>query len=194
MGPLACWDESASTGGGPDGKGANRTVTAMTFLGDAPTAHLPADSEDGPTAPPFADWPLQSHLVLGALPSAVPCARLHARQVLWEWSFQALATTGELIVSELVTNSVRASAGLTGSRYAGRWVPGRPPVGLWLHADQHRVAVQVWDGNDQLPVRRPVNIDSESGRGLLLVESLSAGWSAYRPRQSSGKVVWAVLH
>jgi hypothetical protein len=28
---------------------------------------------------------------LGALPSAVPCARLHARQVLWEWSLTDLA-------------------------------------------------------------------------------------------------------
>ena len=37
-------------------------------------------------------WPTRSatslgaaSLLLGALPSAVPCARLHARQVLWEW-------------------------------------------------------------------------------------------------------------
>jgi hypothetical protein len=30
-------------------------------------------------------WPLRSGLELGALPSAVPCARLHARQVTWEW-------------------------------------------------------------------------------------------------------------
>jgi hypothetical protein len=30
-------------------------------------------------------WPLQSSLELGAFPGAVPCARLHARQMLWEW-------------------------------------------------------------------------------------------------------------
>jgi hypothetical protein len=29
--------------------------------------------------------PLRSYLELGALPTAVPCARLHARHVLWEW-------------------------------------------------------------------------------------------------------------
>jgi hypothetical protein len=43
--------------------------------------------------PPLADpqsievtgrWPLQSFLELGALPSAVPCARLHTRHVLWD--------------------------------------------------------------------------------------------------------------
>jgi hypothetical protein len=30
-------------------------------------------------------WPLRSFLELGAFPGAVPCARLHARQMLWEW-------------------------------------------------------------------------------------------------------------
>src|SRR6266536_411255 len=33
-------------------------------------------------------WPLQTFLELGALPGAVPCARLHARQLLWEWGKQ----------------------------------------------------------------------------------------------------------
>jgi anti-sigma regulatory factor (Ser/Thr protein kinase) len=50
--------------------------------------------------------------VLGALPNAVPCARLHASLVLAEWGLKALAETAELIVSELVTNAVRASAAL----------------------------------------------------------------------------------
>jgi len=49
----------------------------------------------------------RSHLVLGALPSAVPCARLHAKLVLAEWGLKALAETAELLVSELVTNAVR---------------------------------------------------------------------------------------
>jgi hypothetical protein len=35
-----------------------------------------------------AQWPLRSFLELGALPGAVPYARLHARQVLWEWGYQ----------------------------------------------------------------------------------------------------------
>jgi hypothetical protein len=32
-----------------------------------------------------SDLPLHSYLELGAFPSAVPCARLHAKQVAWEW-------------------------------------------------------------------------------------------------------------
>ena len=36
--------------------------------------------------------PLRSYLELGALPTAVPCARLHARQLLWEWGMNELAS------------------------------------------------------------------------------------------------------
>ena len=51
----------------------------------------------------------RSSLLLGALPSAVPCARLHARQVLWEWGISNLTDSTELLVSELVTNAVLVS-------------------------------------------------------------------------------------
>jgi hypothetical protein len=60
--------------------------------------------EEGPGVPMTSGWPLQSYLELAALPSAVPCARLHTRQVLWEWGLGAAAETVELLVSELVTN------------------------------------------------------------------------------------------
>lgn len=130
---------------------------------------------------------------LAALPSAVPCARLHARQVQWEWGLHALTDIAELIVSELVTNGISASHGLTGSRYAGHWMPGAPPLRLWLHGDPQRIAIEVWDGNDQPPARQATELDAESGRGLLLVEVLSEAWGSYQPRESTGKVVWAVV-
>jgi anti-sigma regulatory factor (Ser/Thr protein kinase) len=138
-------------------------------------------------------WPLQSYLELGALPTAVPCARLHSRQMAREWDLEALIEGLELIVSELVTNAVRATDGLVGSHYEGCWEPGVPPVRLWLCSDSKRVAVQVWDANHQLPVRQEVEPEAESGRGLLLVESLSVEWGAYRPEECDGKVVWAII-
>jgi anti-sigma regulatory factor (Ser/Thr protein kinase) len=137
-------------------------------------------------------WPLRSRLTLGALPTAVPCARLHTRLVLAEWSVSSLTDTVELIVSELVTNAVQASAGLTASRYQGRWRPGAPPIRLWLHSDHARVLTQVWDGNNQMPRRSELELDAEHGRGLLLVESLSAEWGAFAPERPGGKVVWAI--
>lgn len=139
------------------------------------------------------EWTLRTFLELGALPTAVPCARLHTKQVLWEWRLSALADTAELIVSELVTNAVHASVGLTGSRRSGRWVPGVPAVRLWLFSDRRRILIQVWDGNDKLPAPQHAEPDAETGRGLLLVESLTAEWGSYPPERSSGKVVWATV-
>ena len=53
-------------------------------------------------------WPLRNSLQLGALPTAAPCARLHAKHLLWEWGLEAITDTAELLVSELVTNGVKA--------------------------------------------------------------------------------------
>jgi two-component sensor histidine kinase len=97
-----------------------------------------------------------------------------------------------LLVSELVTNAQRASAHYTGSRYGGRWTAGTPPVRLWLNADEERVLIMVWDGDHQLPEPQDIDLDAESGRGLLLVETLSTEWGAHAWEGSSGKVVWAV--
>jgi anti-sigma regulatory factor (Ser/Thr protein kinase) len=127
----------------------------------------------------------QSHLVLGALPSAVPCARLHARLMLTEWDLKPLAETAELIVSELVTNAVRASTGLPERR------PGLPTVRLWLSADHEHVLIEVWDADERMPVCGQPDPDAEHGRGLLLVEALSEDWGTYRPAGYPGKIVWA---
>jgi len=112
---------------------------------------------------------------------------------LWEWGLDALGEAVELVVSELVTNSVQVSEGMTGSRYRGCWTPGVPPVRLWLCSDKQNVLVQVWDGNDRRPERKDVDLEAVGGRGLLLVEALSAEWGTYAPERSSGKVVWALV-
>ena len=125
--------------------------------------------------------------------TAAPCARLHTTLMLWEWELGALVRTAALVVSELVSNAVQATAGITGSRFAGEWAPGTPPVRVWLSADEHRLVIQVWDGSDRPPVPQPVEPDADRGRGLLLVGSLSSEWGCYTPEKSSGKVVWAVV-
>jgi hypothetical protein len=138
-------------------------------------------------------WARHSYLELGVMPTAVPCARGHASLVVGEWGLAAMANTVELLVSELVTNGLRASAGLTWSQYHGRWTPGVPPIRLGLWTDYQRVLIQVWDGNDQMPQRRQPDGEAAGGRGLLLVEVLSEGWGAYVPEGTTGKVVWAVV-
>jgi len=129
-------------------------------------------------------WPLQSFLEFGALPSAVPCARLHARQVLWEWGLSAQADSTELVVSELVTNAVQAS----------RAMEQAAPVRVWLLADKAQIVILVWDASPHPPVRTESSDDAENGRGLLLVEAISEQWSWYSDQQGTGgKFVWARL-
>jgi anti-sigma regulatory factor (Ser/Thr protein kinase) len=177
------------------------TINGHSATGDSLTGMPEFDSgadpafRDGPATGVIdeAHWQLGSNLELAPLPSAVPCARAHARLVLAEWELARLSNDVELIVSELVTNGVRAAAGLTDSWFAGLWIPGAPPVRLWLSSDCRQVLVQVWDGNDELPVRRETGPEADGGRGLLLVQSLSIERGLCRPVGCSGKVVWALL-
>jgi hypothetical protein len=68
-----------------------------------------------------------------------------------------------------------------------------PPIRLWVCADRQRVLIQVWDGDHQLPEAQTIDLVAESGRGLLLVETLCAEWGAFVPEGTSGKVVWAFV-
>lgn len=129
------------------------------------------------------EWPLRSHLELGALPGAVPCARLHTRLVLWEWGLSALSDNAELLVSELVTNAVQAS--LPSERIL--------PVRLWLSCARSRLLIQVQDTNPHPPARTSADNDDESGRGLHIVDAISAKWGWHTNEDHSGKIVWALL-
>jgi hypothetical protein len=143
--------------------------------------------------PPLADaqghdvtgrWPLRSFLELGALPGAVPCARLHTRQLLWEWQLTGLSDNAELLVSEIVTNTIQIT------QADGRTAPVR----LWLLTDRAGLLILVWDASPLPPVRVSTSDDAENGRGLLLVDTISNRWDWYTTSQTGGKVVWALLH
>jgi anti-sigma regulatory factor (Ser/Thr protein kinase) len=129
------------------------------------------------------EWPLQSYLELGALPGAVPCARLHAKQVLWEWGLSAFSENAELLLSELVTNAIQAS--LSAERI--------PPVRLWLSSDRSRLLIQVQDTNHCQPARTAADGQDESGRGLLIVDAISTEWGWHTDDDQSGKIVWALI-
>jgi len=128
-----------------------------------------------------ARWPHQSHLELGAISSAVPSARLHARLVLQEWGLPAgNAQSAELVVSELVTNALEH--GIAG-------IPAT--VRIWLSSDGRRVAIHVWDASPLPPVRKDAGPEAASGRGLMIVAALTADWGC--SAADTGKVVWAVI-
>jgi anti-sigma regulatory factor (Ser/Thr protein kinase) len=149
----------------------------------AQAGHEPASTQE---------WPLRSYLELAALPAAVHFARLHAMNILHEWGTEALADTVELLVSEITTNAVRASANLARRQRDAGPAAGARTIRFWLTSDRRRVLIQVWDGDHHEPVPQDAGLDAETGRGLLLVEALSAQWGCYAPDGQSGKIVWAV--
>jgi anti-sigma regulatory factor (Ser/Thr protein kinase) len=132
-------------------------------------------------------WPLQTRLELAAFPSAVSCARGHVRSVVWEWGLAYLADTAELLTSELVTNAVQASERLK----ARVDLLIMPIVRLWLISDRNSLIIHVWDVSSRMPSLCAAEPDAEGGRGLLLVDALSADWGAYR--KADGKVVWVMI-
>jgi anti-sigma regulatory factor (Ser/Thr protein kinase) len=146
------------------------------------TAGPPVTTGGAAGAAPFAvQWPYRTFLELGALAGAVPSARLHARLVLLQWGLVALSDSIEHVVSELVTNGVRASRAM-----------GRDAVRMWLVSDLGRVVVFVWDASPLPPApAADPGADAENGRGLLLVEALSERWGHFG-YDGGGKVVWAV--
>jgi anti-sigma regulatory factor (Ser/Thr protein kinase) len=130
------------------------------------------------------EWPLSSHLELGALPGAVACARLHARQVLWEWGLSGISENAELLVSELMTNATKAS--LSPEQIL--------PVVLWLSSDRSRLLIEVHDTSRYPPAPTGgVEDTEESGRGLLIVEAISTKWGWDTQDDNSGKTVWALI-
>lgn len=136
----------------------------------------------------FQDWPLVSELPpLAALPTAPSCARGHIRAVAHEWGLPDLADPAELLASELVTNAVQASERL---RLRADLVVV-PVVRLWLVSDRLSMVIQVWDGSDEMPVRHDASPGDVGGRGLMIVDSLSAEWGWYR--KATGKVVWVLV-
>jgi hypothetical protein len=112
------------------------------------------------------EWPLRSYLELGALPGAVPCARLHARQMLWEWGLSAFSENAELLVSELVTNAIQASV-------SAEWIL---PVRLWLSSDGSRLLIQVQDSNRYPPARnRPAPTQTATAKA-----GAASSWAPHR--------------
>jgi anti-sigma regulatory factor (Ser/Thr protein kinase) len=129
-------------------------------------------------------WPLLSHLELGALPGAAACARLHARLVLWEWGLSAIAQDAELLVSELVTNATQASPSAELIQ----------PVSLWLSSDRFRLLILVQDASRYPPEPAGgAGNNDERGRGLLIVDAISTQWGWDAKNDTSGKVVWALI-
>jgi anti-sigma regulatory factor (Ser/Thr protein kinase) len=111
------------------------------------------------------------------VPEAVRHARRFTNRTLRAWGVAAHADAVLLIVSELVTNALVHTEG---------------PVRMDLTLVGNRMRIAVADASPRTPVK-PTSIGWEAtgGRGLLLVEAMSAAWGTVPV--SGGKQVWSEL-
>lgn len=134
---------------------------------------------------------LTNSLRLIAVPTAVGCSRMFVGHTLKLWQLDEHTDTAALIMSELVTNAVKAS-GITEPDPKPWQITAEHVIGIQLRAIEASLFVEVWDRTDTTPVQKNPTLEAEGGRGLLLVEQLAKRWDVYRPRVG-GKVVWAEL-
>lgn len=137
-------------------------------------------------------YPLVSQMTpLGALKTAPGCARAHLRDTLAEWQMTAYEEVAELLTSELVANAVLASTDEHGHPV---YVNGHLPVIIFrMVASPDGLVLEAWDLVPTAPVMRQPDIWNESGRGLLLVDTLSQRWDWKTTPDWPGKCVWAEL-
>jgi anti-sigma regulatory factor (Ser/Thr protein kinase) len=109
------------------------------------------------------------------VPEAVRHARRFTRRTLRAWGVAEEADTVLLVVSELVTNALVHTDG---------------QVRLDLTLIDSRLRIAVTDNSPRTPVK-PTSIGWEAtgGRGILLVEAMSAAWGTVPV--SGGKQVWS---
>lgn len=125
-------------------------------------------------------------LKLPATPKAVRAGRLLVSCAMRFWGLNDLAYDAAVIVSELLTNAVKAGPG-----------PVRDPDGTTLVAVQARVqakslVLEVWDGSPKMPQARVLDDTAEGGRGLPLVGMITDHWNVWQPG-TGGKVVYAEI-
>ncbi|MFJ7074997.1 ATP-binding protein [Streptomyces sp. NPDC098781] len=111
---------------------------------------------------------------------AVRAARAAVRARLCDWGLDTLADVAALLVSELVTNSLRHATG---------------PIGVRLVRPAHLgdlLLVEVSDPLPDPPRERVARLEDESGRGLQLVAHSAHRWGT-RPGRNTGKTVWFEL-
>ena len=144
-----------------------------------------AGLHDGPGSPAGAagPWADGEHVeVVVALDARAPGAArdLVARSLERRVAASALEC-GQLLASELVTNSLQHTA----------TAAGEVIVSIELMPDCFRVGVQD-SGSDAVIAARPPNLDTGGGFGLNLVQMLSERWGVER-LAGGGTQVWAQL-
>ncbi|MFG1943971.1 ATP-binding protein [Nonomuraea sp. NPDC048826] len=135
----------------------------------------------------------QNYTELPVHPTAVSLARRHVAQVLTDWDRDALIDDARLVISELVTNGIKASDPSDDEIEAyGTLAGAYRRVRIGLHQTAGGVVLEAWDCNRCPPRLCRPDAEAVGGRGLLVVDTVATQWG-YRWPKTGGKIVWALL-
>lgn len=132
--------------------------------------------------PPTAADPAEPVRIWPPTALTVHRARHALADTLGEWKMDELGDAAALVLSELLTNAVQH----------GR-VPGRDIGTRFLRLPDGGLRIEVHDPRSAGPAPRTATEWDEHGRGLALVEALTAGRWGTATREGPGKLVWADL-
>ncbi len=116
-------------------------------------------------------------LLLNAVPAAAGEARRQVQAYIYAWGVEVDPQIATLLTSELVTNAIRHATG--------------EHVLLIMTSGGGLFRVDVHDTSTCGPVPVDAPAEAETGRGLMLVESMSADWGFYWT--VAGKAVYFTL-
>jgi anti-sigma regulatory factor (Ser/Thr protein kinase) len=145
--------------------------------------------------PPNTPARFMDSMDLAALRTAVNCSRLFTKYCLNRWGAPSLIDDAVLIVSELVTNAIKATGNMDEDP---KWseLHDLKLIKVRLVGLEASIVFEVWDTSEDQPVLSEAGDDDEGGRGLFLVDELASRWGSYaltQGQQPRGKVVWAEL-
>ncbi|MFI5746549.1 ATP-binding protein [Streptomyces sp. NPDC051644] len=129
-------------------------------------------------------------LSFAAVLTAVNSSRIFTKITLTKWGAGRVLDDALLIVSELVTNAVKAT-GVTEPNPTWGELSKLKLINVRLLGLESSIVIEVWDCEPSEPVPTEAADDDENGRGLTLIDALSKRWGTYPSR--GGKVVWAEL-
>ena len=134
----------------------------------------------------YAEW------IFPARPGCVRSARHAVHDALRYWGLDGeLGDLTVLLVSELVTNSLRHASGPIGVRLVLPRPDGLADSAHGQPCGGKGLLVEVSDPVPDPPTARTAGPDDEGGRGLQLVACSACRWGTRRGK--SGKTVWFEL-
>jgi hypothetical protein len=119
----------------------------------------------------------QRRIRLARVPSSAAEARSQVREAVRAWKIPVDPDIAMLLTSDLVTNAIAHGDGAT--------------VTLAIRCSRGHLRVDVYDSARSRPAAVDQPVDAETGRGLILVATLSTEWGSFRT--PAGKAVYFTL-